>query len=98
MNIIINEGPDTRISMMAGQQLTLNNDPGKGLSIKIGTPGNNAYVGTLHLSIAEVDWLIKQLPEVRNRTDETGSVFLDTTEIEPMSKVIKDMIMLRLST
>jgi hypothetical protein len=38
MNIIINEGPDTRISMMTGQQLTLNNDPGKGLFIKIGTP------------------------------------------------------------
>jgi hypothetical protein len=47
--------------------------------------------------MAEVDWLIKQLPEIRNRTDETGSVFLDITKIDSMPKSIKDMIMLRLS-
>jgi hypothetical protein len=98
MNIIINEGPNTKISVMVGQQLTLNNDPGKGLSIKVETPGNNTYTGTLYLNITEVDWLIKQLPKVRNRLDETGSVFLDTTKIKTLPKAIKDIIMLRLFT
>lgn len=75
MHIIINEGPNRKISTMRGNQLTVSNREAA-VAIKVSTPNNNNYTGLLHLSLAEVDWLIRELPGIRNASKGV-SVFLD---------------------